>query len=130
VCGARICGSAGHELSFVTGEIEVFLVDRGRLEDREMVARATDTGAELLLEACVTAINPEKYFRRTKFPGMRRFPAIFRSQLMDRAVLSPENLVSLHRATSTWGFRLKFFEMAILISWSYSTMHHQIFPPG
>jgi hypothetical protein len=59
VCDARICGSAGHELSFAAGEIKTFVVYRGRL-DREMAAYTTDADAKFLLKTCVTAINPEK----------------------------------------------------------------------
>lgn len=64
VCGARICGSAGHELSFVAGETKAFVVDRGRL-DQEMAARAAAAGAEFSLKTCVTGINPEKKMIQT-----------------------------------------------------------------
>lgn len=59
VCGARICGSAGHELSFSADTARAYVVDRGRL-DHEMAERAADAGAEFALKTCVTAINPQK----------------------------------------------------------------------
>ncbi|HJK78723.1 geranylgeranyl reductase family protein [Methanocorpusculum vombati] len=59
VRGARICGSAGHELFFAADTTKAYVVDRGRL-DHEMAARAADAGAEFALKTCVTAVNPQK----------------------------------------------------------------------
>ena len=64
VRGARICGSAGHELSFTAKETKAYVVDRGRL-DHEMAVRAADAGAIFSLKTCVTGINPEKRTIRT-----------------------------------------------------------------
>ncbi|MDR0980438.1 MAG: NAD(P)/FAD-dependent oxidoreductase [Methanocalculaceae archaeon] len=74
ICGARICGSAGHELSFAAEETKAFVVDRGRL-DYEMAARAADAGAEFSLKTCVTRINPEKKTIQTVgISGKQEFP--------------------------------------------------------
>ncbi|MDE2443108.1 MAG: NAD(P)/FAD-dependent oxidoreductase [Methanocorpusculum sp.] len=74
VYGARICGSAGHELSFAAEETKAYVVDRGRL-DHEMAARAADAGAEFSLKTSVTRINPEKKtIQTTGISGKQEFP--------------------------------------------------------
>ncbi|HJK45721.1 MAG TPA: NAD(P)/FAD-dependent oxidoreductase, partial [Methanocorpusculum sp.] len=73
VRGARICGSAGHELSFTAKETKAYVVDRGRL-DHEMAVRAADAGAIFSLKTCVTGINPEKRtIRTTGVAGKQEF---------------------------------------------------------
>jgi len=67
VRGARIRGSAGHELFFAADTTRAYVVDRGRL-DHEMAARAADAGAEFSLKTHVTAINPQK--RRLLITGI------------------------------------------------------------